>query len=554
MVKRYINSSRINWLLVTFILLLKSLHIPVSAQEADYKYFYRVSFMDKGNNDINDFNLQDLISPKAIERRNKAGIYSPDFKDIPVYQGYIDEISSKGFTLHCTSKWMNTALFKTVVPADLTSLVSLPYVNKVNIVKSPGIKYGSYDKLTFKTTYEDLPPYDRPLSMINGTVVQNSGFTGKNVLIAVLDAGFSNVDNISSLAHLRNRNGIKGTYDFVRRNSFVYDYHNHGTAVLSVLSGLIPERISGTAPGADYLLLRTEDPVTEFPVEEDFWIAGAEFADSIGADIISSSLGYFTFDDPLLNYKYSDMDGNSTFITKAADIAASKGILVVCSAGNERNNQWVHIIAPSDGDSVIAVGAVDGNISISSFSSAGPSYDGRIKPDVVAQGVSVPVQTQTSEIGRSNGTSFSCPVISGLCACVMQAVPQASGLDILTAIHSISDRYLFPDSLYGYGVPDMARLIIQLQETLVTKPAVGPVISPNPFSNEIRITFREPPEWITISIFDVSGKLVARKDYRNYVSRTLILNDLSNSNQGLYFIRIASNGGTSVQKIIKISS
>jgi subtilisin family serine protease len=184
--------------------------------------------------------------------------------------------------------------------------------------------------------------------------------------------------------------------------------------------------------------------VTEYPVE-DFWIAGAEFAD-LGADIITSSLGYFAFDDPGLDYKYSDMDGDRAFVTRAADIAASKGMLVVCSAGNERTNDWLHIIAPSDGDSVLAVGAVNSENYISEFSSAGPSYDRRVKPDIVAQGVSVPVQTQTSVTGRANGTSFSCPVISGMCACVMQAVPQATSYDILTEIHSVSDRYHNPDS------------------------------------------------------------------------------------------------------------
>ncbi len=208
-----------------------------------------------------------------------------------------------------------------------------------------------------------------------------------------------------------------------------------------------PVSIEGTAPGADFWLMRTEDTESEFPVEEDFWVAGAEFADSLGADIISSSLGYFAFDDPSMNYKYSDMDGNTAFITRAADIAASKGILPVNSAGNERDNAWIHIIAPSDGDTVLAVGAVDGNNSISVFSSAGPSYDRRIKPDVVAQGVSVPVQVNTSVVERAGGTSFSCPVISGMCACIMQAVPEASDSDIIAALHSSSDRFLTPDSL-----------------------------------------------------------------------------------------------------------
>ncbi len=388
--------------------------------------------------------------------------------------------------------------------------------------------------------------------MLNGDVVHNSGFDGKGILIAVLDGGFANAENISSLETLRNRQGIKGTFDFVRKSEFVYDYHNHGTAVLSILAGSLTGTIEGSAPGADYWLLRTEDTGSEFPVEEDFWAAGAELADSIGADIISSSLGYYVFDDPSLDYKYSDMDGNSTFVTRAADIAASKGILVVNSAGNERNNPWLHIIAPSDGDSVLAVGAVDGDKVISSFSSAGPSYDRRIKPDVAAQGVSVVVQVQESVVERSSGTSFSCPIISGMCACIMQAVPRATNADIISALHSSSDRYLIPDSLYGYGIPDIARVINQLQEKYLAKPENASVAGPNPFIDELRITFRDNPEQLRIEIYNINGRLVMKRNYREYISRSLILDDFHNFANGLYFIRLYTPGGTFIHKVIKI--
>ena len=204
------------------------------------------------------------------------------------------------------------------------------------LLKTPGKKNNFNDKLDFKIEQADLPPFDRPVTMVNGNPLHNSGYDGKNILIAVLDGGFINADQISSLNGLRNRNGIKTTYDFVKKNNSVYNSSSHGTAVLSVLAGKITGQIEGTAPGADYLLLKTEDVESEFPCEEDFWAAGAEFADSSGADIISSSLGYFNFDDPTLNYKYSDLDGNTAFVTRVADIAASKGILVVNSAGNER--------------------------------------------------------------------------------------------------------------------------------------------------------------------------------------------------------------------------
>jgi hypothetical protein len=449
---------------------------------------------------------------------------------------------------------MNTALFKTEELKDISDLETLPYVSEVKIVKNAGGKGPVADKLDFETIQDEFPLFDQPIVMLNGKSVHNSGFNGKGIMIAVLDGGFENADNITSLESLRNRKGIKGTFDFAGNDQNVYGYHNHGTAVLSVLAGDIPGSIEGSARDADYWLLRTEDTGSEFPVEEDFWTAAAEFADSLGADIISSSLGYYNFDDPLLDYKYSDMDGNSTFVTRAADIAASKGILVVNSAGNERNKTWVRIIAPSDGDSVMAVGAVSWDRKISSFSSAGPSSDNRIKPDLVSQGVSVPVQTKTNTVERSSGTSFSCPVLSGMCACIMQAVPQATNYDIISSLYSASDRYNSPDSLYGYGIPDIVEVINKLQEKYVLQTDKGSVVSPNPFNTELKITFREIPERLSIEIFDISGKMLLNTEYTNYISRTLVLDNMQNFGNGIYFIRLDTPGGSFINKVIKISN
>jgi serine protease AprX len=438
------------------------------------------------------------------------------------------------------------------LPADINILLDLSFVSGVKIVKTPGNKSNFNDKLDFQVEQADLPPFDRPVTMVNGYPLHNLGYDGKGILIAVLDGGFINADQISSLNNLRNRKGIKTTYNFVERNEFVYGFHNHGTAVLSVLAGKLPGLIEGTAPGADYLLLKTEDVVSEFPCEEDFWAAGAEFADSAGADIISSSLGYYNFDDPTLNYKYSDLDGNSAFVTRVADIAAAKGIMVVNSAGNERNKEWKYIIFPSDGDSVLAVGAVDGNNIISGFSSAGPSADGRIKPDNTTMGVSVPVQTTATSIGRSNGTSFSCPVLSGMAASLMQAVPQALNTDVIEALHSSADRFNSPDSLYGYGIPDMVKALTKLQELYVKVPDEETIAGPNPTSGNIEITFRQPPEFLTIEIISITGKIVFRKDFPDFASRTLRVTELQNIEQGIYFIRLIKGTGVNVHKIIKL--
>ena len=447
---------------------------------------------------------------------------------------------------------MNTALFKSQFAFDIKSLLNLPFVSDVKIVKTPGKKSRYNDKLDFQIVQSELPPYDRPITMIKGNSMHDSGYDGENILIAVLDGGFINADQISSLNNLRTRNGIKVTYDFVKKNSDVYNSSSHGTAVLSVLAGEIPGLIEGTAPGADYLLLKTEDVESEFPCEEDFWAAGAEFADSTGADIISSSLGYFNFDDSTLNYKYSDLDGNTAFVTRVADIAASKGILVVNSAGNERNSNWKRIIFPSDGDSVLAVGAVDGNNLISNFSSAGPSADGRIKPDNTAMGVNVPVQISGSEVGRSNGTSFSCPVLSGMAACLMQAVPGSINNDIIKLLHSSADRYTHPDSLYGYGTPDIVMALVNLQNLYIKVPDEGIVAYPNPTTGNFEIVFRTPPENFTLEIISITGKLIFRKEFADYAGRILLITELQHREQGIYFIRIKNSTSVKVRKIIKL--
>jgi serine protease AprX len=539
-------------IILMFTLLLLSPGKFLQGQGVNYPYFYRVYFKDKGENSTDNFSAKELISERAMERRQKSGVPAPVYDDLPVSIEYLHQISDRGLVLHCTSKWMNTALFKSLSRIDINMILGLPFVLDVKMVKSPGSKSAFKNKLNFITEQSDIPPYDRPVTMVNGSLLHQSGFDGKNILIAVLDGGFINTDNISSLDPLRSRKGIIITHDFVNNDDYVYNSSQHGTAVLSVLAGKLPGLIEGSAPGADYLLLKTEDVESEFPCEEDFWAAGAEFADSLGADIISSSLGYFTFDDSSLNYKKSDLNGKTAFVTRAAEIAASKGILVVNSAGNERNNKWKYIIFPSDGDSVLAVGAVAGDDLISSFSSAGPTADGRIKPDNVAMGVSVPIQTSGTSVTRSNGTSFSCPVLSGLSACLMQAVPMATANEIKTALRECADRYNSPDSLYGYGIPDIIIALSKLQDKYVKPQDDGIIIAPNPTTGKIDLIFHQAPESFTVEIITLAGKLMFRKDFTAYAGRVISITDLIDHEQGIYFIRIITSNGTIVRKIIKL--
>lgn len=521
-------------------------------QPTDYNYFYRIYFIDKGDTRPDDYIPSQLLSEKAVLRREKAGIDLLDYRDLPVNRQYINEIISMGLTLHCTSKWMNTALFKSTTSFNIDNITDLTYVSSVKTVKIPGKKNIASDKLflSLEETYDY--PYDRPITMLNGYILHNQGYNGNGILIAVLDGGFDNTEEISSLAGMRSRNGIKATFDFIQNSEYVYNSSTHGTAVLSVLAGKLPYVIEGTAQQADYLLLKTEDVTSEFPCEEDYWAAGAEFADSSGADIITTSLGYSTFDDPSMSYNYSDLDGETAFVTIAADIAASKGMVVFSSAGNERNKTWKRIICPSDGDSVIGVGAVDGYNLISDFSSAGPAYDRRIKPDNTAMGVAVPAQTSVVSVVRVNGTSFSCPVLSGMTACLMQAVPGVRNTDIIKALRESADRYTAPDSLYGFGIPDLSQALIKLQDLFLIVPDQFSVAGPNPTTGEFEIIFREQYESVIAEIFTSTGQLIWKKKIDTFAGRSLKINELVNREQGLYLIRLTTPAASSVHKIIKL--
>lgn len=513
-------------------------------------YYVRVYFRDKGNS--LSYEASDLLSARAIARRAESGIPAPDYRDFPVNRTYINSITALGYRLHSTSRWMNTALFGSSEAPAVNNILNLPFVSGVKVVKTPGIKSRFVNKLDFPTTSMGQSPYDRPITMLNGYTLHNSGFRGENVLIAVLDGGFTSADRIESLNNLRARNGIIATRDFVNNTTSVYNASTHGTSVMSILAGELAGYIAGTAPEADYILLKTEDVATEFPCEEDFWAAGAEFADSCGADIISSSLGYFEFDDPSMNYKHSDLDGNTAFVTRAADIAAAKGILVVNSAGNERDNEWKRIIFPSDGDSVAAIGAVNENRIISAFSSAGPAGDGRVKPDVSAMGVLVPLQTTPGFVSRASGTSFSCPVISGMAACLVQAVPEASNYDIIMALREGADRYSNPDTLYGYGIPSMDIVFAKLQDKYPGKTDDDLIIFPNPTKGAFELIFRTAPGSFTLEIFDITGKLVYKTDYPSPPGRAIMVDALQTREQGLYFVRVNTAGGSFTVKVIKI--
>ena len=290
--------------------------------------------------------------------------------------------------------------------------------------------------------------------MLQGQRLHNIGLRGKGMTIAVLDGGFQNVNVISAFTQAN----IVGTKDFVYPNSpFFYQETDHGTKVLSTMAANVPNVLIGTAPEARYWLLRCEDQQTEQPVEEDYWAMAAEFADSAGVDIISSSLGYNDYDSVPDYYHQRDLDGQTALISRTASMLAKKGIILVNSAGNSGMGPWKKISFPADADDILTVGAVNMEKKNAPFSGVGPTQDGRVKPDVMALGSPASLISGRGSIVRDMGTSFSTPLVAGLVACLWQAMPEKTALEIIELVRQTGSNAKDPDNIFGYGIPNFWR-------------------------------------------------------------------------------------------------
>lgn len=424
------------------------------------KHLIWIYFNDKGDNIQQYFENPELVvSKKSLDRRSKvfADASLIDVLDIPVNENYINNIVQSGFKIRHKSKWLN-AVSGYATQSFINAMVSFPFVKKVDLVAG---FYKREDDIEFQEeSTEQLPSQIEGIhtlnygssftqvSQINVPAVHDLGYTGAGITVCVMDAGFGNLTH-EALQPLN----IIAMYDFVN-NSPVMGSHSHGTAVLSILAGFKEGELIGPAYGADFILARTEDVSSETPVEEDNWVAAMEWADSIGVDITSTSLGYLDFDPPYTSYTWEDMDGNTAVITIAGDIAASRGIFVVNSAGNSGFHATRNTLgAPADGDSVIAIGAVTSSGSRSSFSSVGPTVDGRIKPDVMAMGSNVYYASLFGN-GYSNGsgTSFSCPLVSGVAALLLSANPEIAPMELRDIFYSTSSNSSNPNREFGWGI------------------------------------------------------------------------------------------------------
>ena len=489
-----------------------------------------------------------------------------DSLDIPVNGTYIQQVLQQGNSnLLLKSKWFNSItveLLDTAIAAAWKLQVeALPCVFQVKSLPSVPLEKISIHKGTQSeegmVSDDFYGPSFRQTEMLNGHLLHQLGLNGQGMDIAVFDGGFRFADVLPAMAHLFEEGRIIETHDFLNFTSpNVFDASTHGTMVLSHMAGIMQDSLYGTAVEANYYLFQTEDVFREVRLEEDTWIQAAEWADSIGIDVINSSLGYSLFDEDYMNYSTSDMNGSTTRISQAAEICALKGTLVVNSAGNSGDDPWHVITAPSDAEHVLCIGAVNLNGVHASFSGYNPPGLNDVKPNIVAMGRQTVYAASDSTISRGNGTSFSSPIIAGMAATLWQAFPTATNMDIFNAIEQSASLYSTPNDSMGYGIPDFWKAFVTLSNQIYSQPNEHSVLvfpQPSDGQFEIRVEGNFPDKNNYHYLYDSSGRSVKyyKWDY-NYSEPWAIYHlDLTTQPVGQYYFVIESSQGIQVVPLQK---
>jgi len=495
-----------------------------------------------------------MLSQSALNRRTAQGI-SLDYIDVPVEQTYVDQITnSTGITVMAKSKWLN-ALHIRGSQTNIQALAALGFVESIDFANhslNPGGRVSNSNRISNVNKQLELAATfnygnsANQIEMLNGHLLHQQDFTGQGKRIAILDAGFPGVNTVASFQRLRDNNLILGGYNFPDRNTNIYTRNGHGTNVLSTMGGFVNGQLVGTAPDSEYYLFITEDINSENPVEESYWVEAAEMADSLGVDVINSSLGYTDYDNPNYSYSYAQRNGLVSFASRGADIAFTRGIVCVISAGNSGSTSEPHMGTPGDAINVLTVGAVTSTEAYASFSSIGPSADGRIKPDVCAKGQSATVSNTSGGVTTSSGTSFSSPILAGMVATFWSAVPNLTATQIIEFVRQSADQYTTPDALKGYGVPDF-QLALNNALSIQNFNADNVLIYPNP-SNEY--FFLKLPSSISkgeIVLYTNLGRKVIQQQIFQKEQQILV----SGLASGVYMFEFTSNNTTFRGKIMK---
>lgn len=477
---------------------------------------YWVYFTDKG--DLSTLKPLDFLAQRSIDRRTRQGLSVVE-SDYPIKAAYIKGVQVAGATTLHPSKWLNATSVR-MDAQTAARIAELPYVKAIKRIPKVTLDLDAVPETAAREGYSAGFSHTQT-AMIGLDKLHKNGYNGHGILISMMDNGFRDADKNPYLSHLIQSDRLIATWDFVNNEENVFDQGDHGQFTLSILAGWGESSsdttfwFAGSAHGASFILCHTESDASETHQEEDNWVAAMEFADSIGADLFSTSLGYKTLD--FDSYTYDDLDGNTTIITIAADLAASKGIVVVNSAGNDGAGK---MLAPSDGDSVISVGAVNGTKVIAGFSSQGPSFDGRIKPDISAMGEGCSYIRSTGTLSQGNGTSFSCPVAAGMAACLLQSAPNTPNMVLYDAIIRSADRYETPDTFYGYGIPNAPTAYKLLTGNdlpeIASEIAMGgdsTVVYPNPALDHFSVAFDNGTEGYpaTFELADAGGRVVWKR-------------------------------------------
>jgi serine protease AprX len=511
---------------------------------------YMVFFKDKTGTSHTISNPLEFLSQKAVDRRTKQHI-AVTASDLPVNENYVLGVKDAGANVYFRTRWMNGVLVQcnaSVVPA----IQSLPYVVRVELV-APDARLSTARKknsLKTRTTLASAATQVQ-LHMIGLDDMQTSGYKGENMTIAIFDSGFEGVDAAVPFQHNFNegRINLTASHDFVTNSDDVFQYDDHGTEVFSVIAAYQEGTFTGGAYEANYQLYVTEDASTEYRIEEYNWLFAAERADSAGVDIVNSSLGYYDFDDTNMNYPQSAMDGKTTVVTRAAQALADRGVVVVCSAGNEGGISWQIVTAPADARDVLAVGSVNGSGQRINSSSKGPTADGRIKPDVAALGASTAVIKPNGSLGTSTGTSLSAPLITSLVAGVWQKYPELSNKDVMAIIRRSASLAKAPNNLLGYGIPNFTSVGSYLQH-LEENPFE---VFPNPIVDTITIKPFSAAYVSTcqVELISSQGQLMLNNAITFSPATPDFSANLSGFSAGVYILRLLWNGKIITHKLVK---
>lgn len=540
------------------LLLLISIVLVHAQQSLVQSYKFRLYLKDKGNSEYNINEPEKFLSQKAIDRKSRQGV-AIDETDLPISSDYFSLITAAGGKIVSHSKWFNTLVVQLSDSSRIDDLTNLSFVESAKYIwrgedrvkglitrprlhATTSIEINDIDSISINGLAESQ------FALHNAYNLYKAGYSGRDINIGVIDAGFTNVDVIPYFIS----NNIVEYKSFVPDGEVLVD-SDHGTRVFSTISAVVPGQMMGSSTSANFYLLHSEDVSSEFPVEEDYWVRAVEYADSVGVDVINSSLGYSKFDDNELNYSHAELDGRTSIMTLAADMAFDKGMIIVTSAGNEGSKEWQKISVPGDATKALTVGAVNSDGAIASFSSKGYTADNRLKPDVVSVGQGTITIGQNGKIGTANGTSFSSPFMAGLVATLWSVNPEMDRSELINIIKESGDRYHNPDSVYGNGITDIDAA---LKRVLGTIPVLDSgyeddlfsvnKTGDNNFEIELIDTKFNALNYI-INIVDESGALISRQTASEEKTNILIGDGLRENNSSIFVVLTAPHAQKTVR-------